>query len=163
MSFPSPFGVPAFASRVILFPPRSSAFLTVGLPGNDVPGPGRGFHVPHQRDTTGSGALSTPGTAVLTLAECRARPAPAASQRPVPTPRYHHPPARLRFTRHQRGFTRFTRPVCPSPVIPGWNGNPRAFLQAPHPAVTSDARQRRGHDASTRRELRIRHRRTSNP
>jgi hypothetical protein len=28
-------------------------------------GPGRGFHVPHQRDTTGVGALSTPGTAVL--------------------------------------------------------------------------------------------------
>jgi hypothetical protein len=30
-----------------------------------VPGPGRGFHVPHQRDTTGMGASSTPGTAVL--------------------------------------------------------------------------------------------------
>jgi hypothetical protein len=138
-------------------PPRSSAFLTVGLPGNDAPGPGRGFHVPHQRDTTGLGALSTPGTAVLTLAGCRARPAPAASQRPVPTPRCHHPPTRPRITRHQRGFTRFTRPVCPLPVIPGWNGNPRASLRASHPAVTSDARQRWGHDASTRPELRLRH------
>ena len=122
-----------------------------------MPGPGRGFHVPHQRDTTGLGALSTPGTAVLTPAGCRARPTPAASQRPVPTPRCNNPPAEPRITRHQRRFTRFTRPACPLPVIPGWNEDPRASLQAPHPAVTSDARQRRGHDASTRRELRLRH------
>ena len=122
-----------------------------------MPGPGRGFHVPHQRDTTGLGALSTPGTAVLTPAGCRARPAPAASQRPVPTPRCNNPPAEPRITRHQRRFTRFTRPACPLPVIPGWNEDPRASLQAPHPAVTSDARQRRGHDTSTRRELRLRH------
>jgi len=32
------------------------------------------------------------------------------------------------------------RPVFSSPVTPGWNGDPRAFLGAPHPAVTSDAR-----------------------
>src|SRR4051794_21401568 len=44
--FPSPFGVPAFASRVILFPPRNSASLTVGLPA-ETAGPRRGFHVPH--------------------------------------------------------------------------------------------------------------------
>lgn len=31
-SFPSPFGVPAFASRVILFPAGNYASLTVGLP-----------------------------------------------------------------------------------------------------------------------------------
>ena len=80
------------------------------------PGPGRGFHVSHLRDTTGVGALSTPGTAVLLPARCRARPAPAASQRPVPAPRTCIPPAGLLFTRHQRGFTRFTRPVCPWPV-----------------------------------------------
>jgi hypothetical protein len=30
--FPSPFDAPAFASRVILFPARASASLTVGLP-----------------------------------------------------------------------------------------------------------------------------------
>ena len=28
---------------------------------------------------------------------------------------------RLWVTRHQRGFTRFTRPVFPSPAHPGWN------------------------------------------
>jgi hypothetical protein len=33
------------------------------------------------------GALSTPGTSGALLTECRARPAPAASRRPVPTPR----------------------------------------------------------------------------
>ena len=80
------------------------------------PGPGRGFHVSHLRDTTGVGALSTPGTAVLSPAGCRARPAPAASQRPVPAPRSRIPPAGPLITRHQRGFTRFTRPVCPWPV-----------------------------------------------
>ena len=61
---PAAFRPPASASRVILFPPGNWAFLTVGLPGT-APGPGRGFHVPHLRDTTGVGASSTPGTAVL--------------------------------------------------------------------------------------------------
>jgi len=88
--FPAAFRPPALACRVILFPPGNWAFLTVGLPGHK-PGPGRGFHVPHQRDTTGMGASSTPGTAVLSLTGCRARPAPAASQRPVPAPRTHIP------------------------------------------------------------------------
>ena len=31
-----------------------------------------------------------------------------------------------RITRHQRRFTRFTRPALPSPVAPGWNEDPRA-------------------------------------
>src|SRR6185312_7321806 len=86
--FPAAFRPPAFACRVILFPPGNWAFLTVGLPGTTcAPGPGRGYHVPHLRDTAGVGALSIPGTAVLTPAGCRARPSPAASQRPVPAPR----------------------------------------------------------------------------
>jgi hypothetical protein len=38
-----------------------------------------------------------------------------------------HPTAGLLFTAHQRRFTRFTRPACPSPVVPGWGRNPRAF------------------------------------
>ncbi len=62
------------------------------LTGPSGAGPGRGYHVPHPRDTTGLGASSTPGTAVLTPTGRRARPARAASQRPVPTPRHHHPP-----------------------------------------------------------------------
>jgi hypothetical protein len=81
-------------------------------------GPRRGFHVPHLRATTGLGALSTPGTAVLS------RPDAVPGQR---LPHHNglslHPAATSHraeplFTRHQRRFTRFTRPVCPSPVIP---------------------------------------------
>jgi len=62
---------------------------------------------------------------------------PAAS----PCTPHSHPIAGLLITRHQRRFTRFIRPACSSPVIPGWDGNPRAFPCAPHPAVTGDARQ----------------------
>ena len=111
---------------VIRFPPRDWAFLTVGLPGQR-PGPRRGYHVPHARATTGVGAPSTPRTAVLIPAEARPQPAPAASQRPVPAPRSNIPSAGLRITRHQRGFKQFTRPVFPSPVAPGWNGQPLGF------------------------------------
>jgi hypothetical protein len=32
--------------------------------------------------------------------------------------------AGLFFTRHQRGFTRFSRPIFPSPVALGWNKSP---------------------------------------
>jgi hypothetical protein len=92
-----------------------------------VPGPGRGYHVPRLRDTTGLGALSTPGTAVLALAGCRARPSPAASQRPVPAPRNRS---------HQRGSSlrginegSRDSPVRPAPHLwfPGWDGNPLGF------------------------------------
>ena len=109
------------------------------------------FHT--QRDTTGVGALSTPGTAVLTPAGCRARPAPAASQRPVPTPRCNNPSAGPRITRHQRRFTRFTRPAFPSPVIPGWNEDPWAcpssFAPRRYQRRTSKAGPRREHAPGT--------------
>ncbi len=35
----------------------------------------------------------------------------------------------------------FTRPVFPSPVVPGWNENASALPWASHPAVTHNARQ----------------------
>jgi hypothetical protein len=54
-------------------------------------GPRRGYHVPHLRATTGVGASYIPGTAVLTRPTNGPRPAPAASQRPVPTPRWNIP------------------------------------------------------------------------
>jgi hypothetical protein len=87
----------------------------------------RGSHVPHSRDTTGLGAFSTPRTAVLTLDRM---PCPASACRittacpytPLP-----HPTTELLFTRHQRRFTRFTRPVCPSPVTPRRDRDPSAF------------------------------------
>ena len=79
--FPVAFRPPAFASWAVLFPPGSSAFLTVGLPAATcAAGPRRGFHVPHARDATGVGALYTPGTAVLP------RPAKASGRRlPLPS------------------------------------------------------------------------------
>jgi hypothetical protein len=128
------------------------------------PGPGRGFHVPHLRDVAGVGASSTPGTAVLSLARCRARPAPAASQRPVPAPRTHIPP-RGCASRGINGGSHDS-PVRPAPSLwpPGGTGDPWAFPCAPHPAVTSGARQGgAGPGVSTRPELRNRHNRPSNP
>lgn len=38
-----------------------------------------------------------------------------------------------------KGSRSFTRPAFPSPVASGWNGSPRAFPRASHPAVTSGA------------------------
>jgi hypothetical protein len=61
-----------------------------------------------------------------------------------PRPSIH---ARLRMTRHQRGFKQFTRPVFPSPVAPGWNESPWALPRAPHPTLSGDAR--RGGDRPT--------------
>src|SRR5262249_1639738 len=140
--FPAAFRPPASACRVILFPPGTWAFLTVGLPGTHAPGPGRGFHVPHLQDTTGVGALSTPGTAVLSLARARARPAPAASPRPVPAPRTHIPPAGLR----NYGASMRVHAIHPSglPLTcypPDGTADPWAFPCAPHPTVTGSARQ----------------------
>jgi hypothetical protein len=97
------------------------------LTGQHMPGPRRGYRVPHARAATGVGALYTPGTAVLVPAKARARPAPAALPRPVPGPCSYVPPAGVRFTRHRRGFTRFTRPVFPGLWPPGWNGQPLGF------------------------------------
>ena len=52
-------------------------------------GPRRGFHVPHAQDTTGKGALCSPGTGGTQSRPGFAhRPAPGASQRHVPAPRH---------------------------------------------------------------------------
>ncbi len=104
-----------------------------------------------------------PGDSGALPARCRARPSPAASQRPVPAPRCRIPPAGLRFTRHQRGFTRFTRPACPSPVTHRMGrqvlGLSPVLRTPPLPA----AHDRPGPGMSTRPELRDRHHRPANP
>ena len=87
-------------------------------------------HVPHARDATGVGASCISGAAVLIRPTKNPRPAPAASQRPAPTPRLKHHRRSSHITRHQRRFTRFTRPVCPLPVTPGWNRGPSASPQS---------------------------------
>jgi hypothetical protein len=80
-----------------------------------------------------------------------------------PAPTTHH--ARLCITRHQREFKRFTSPVFPSPVAPGWNGSTLGFPRASHPADQEPDDARRGGDRppSTDLEQRSHHiRRTSN-
>jgi hypothetical protein len=123
--FPVAFRLPAFASRSSdsrrgVGPSSRSAYRTQSS------GPRRGYRVPHARATTGVGASYTPRTAMLTRLAHHLQPAPAASQRPVPTPRSNNPSAGPQITRHQRRFTRFTRPAFPLPVAPGWNGRPWA-------------------------------------
>ena len=68
---------------------------------------------------------------------------PHHSGRPCTPPR--HPISRGSASRGiKRGFTKFARPLFPSPVAPGWNGRPWASPRASHPAITSDARRGRG-------------------
>ena len=160
--FPAAFRPPAFACRVILFPPGDWAFLTVGLPGALRPDPDGVSTFRTARYDRG-GCPLYPGDGGALPARCRARPSPAASQRPVPAPRTRIPPAGLRFTRHQRGFTRFTRPACPSPVTtrmgPAVLGLSPVLRTPPLPAT----HHRAGPGVSTRPELRGRHNRPSNP
>ena len=82
--FPAAFRPPAFASRSScsrrgVGPSSRSAY-------RPTTGPRRGYRVPHARAATGVGALYTPRTAVLIPTDRGSRPAPAASQRPVPAP-----------------------------------------------------------------------------
>jgi hypothetical protein len=156
--FPVAFRPPAFASRSSdsrrgIRPPSRSAYRPNSA------GPRRDYRVPHARATTGLGALSTPRTTVLIPTEDRPQPASAAPPRLVLTPRYNLHPAGLRLTRHQRGFKQFTRPIFPSPVAPGWNGNPWAFPRASNPAGQEPDDARRGGDRppSTDPKQRSRH------
>lgn len=78
--------------RFLGYPVSAEDFnLPCGRPtGHDVAtGPQRGCHVPHERDTTGSGASYTPGLAVFSDRGWVYRAAPAAFQRPVLTPLPH--------------------------------------------------------------------------
>lgn len=88
--FPLPFGY----RHLLLGPSQSrsgsSAFLTVGLPDTsfDARTPSGLPHSTRARYGRG-GCLLYPGDGGALPAECRPRPAPAASQRPAPTPRQH--------------------------------------------------------------------------
>ena len=141
--FPVAFRPPAFASRSSdsrrgVGPSLRSAYRTRPS------GPRRGYRVPHARATTGVGASYTPRTAMLTRPTHRLRPAPAASQRPVPTPRYNIPSSGASDNEastevhaiHPSGLPLACRP-------PGWNGRPWASPRASHPAdqEPDDARQ----------------------
>ena len=78
---------------VIPFPPRNWASPHGRPTGPDQPpGPRRGYRVPHARAATGVGAPYNPRTSGAHPAGSPPRPAPAASQRPVPKPRHDIPP-----------------------------------------------------------------------
>ena len=125
--FPSPFDVPAFASRVIRCPPGDWAFLTVGLSDQrsvrTLTGLPRSTRTSYDRDgvpPVSRGRRCSPGRQ-----EIPDRRLPLCHGQPLHPARTTHQRG-SRITRHQRRFTRFTRPILPSPVTPRWNGDPRA-------------------------------------
>nr|WP_244604187.1 site-specific integrase [Mycobacterium attenuatum] len=92
---------------------RSSVFLTVDSP-RHLPGPGRGFHVPHAQDSVGEGAAYIPGAAVFTRpTKCPGSP-PAASQRPAPAPRHRNHLSGAHFD-ETSSAVHSRSPVRPSP------------------------------------------------
>src|SRR5438128_1061079 len=94
-----------------------------------VPGSHRGSHVPHERDATGVGASCISGAAVLIQpTKIPGRRLPLLNGQPLYPARTHRRGSHI--TRHQRRFTRFTRPVCPLPVTLGWYRGPSAFPQS---------------------------------
>ena len=166
--FPSPFGVSALASWVILRPLGSYACLTVGLPTEmDAPDP-NGVVVLHMnKDSTGRGAPFTPGTVVRSQPATTLRPAPVAFQRPIlgPADTSHRrgSPSRgviggsLAFTHHPKATG--CRPEVgkrhwlPAGLLlargPRMEREPlRLGPRASHPAVTR--RARRGGDRPSR-------------
>jgi hypothetical protein len=95
-------------------PARNSAPLTIGLPAQPR-WTATGYHVPHTRDTTGKGALSTPGPAVLTRAGDNPRPAACRpSTARVLSPRHsRHPSGAASYEASVKGSR--SSPARPSP------------------------------------------------
>ena len=142
---------------VIRCPLGDWAFLTVGLPGDKARTPTGLSRSTHTRYDRG-GCLLYPGDGGAHPAD---RKSPAAACRfPAASPYtpLPHPISGALITRHQRGFTQFTRPVFPLPVAPGWNRSPWAFPRASHPAVTGDACRGGDRPLSTSLKLRLGHR-----
>lgn len=117
----------------------------------------RGCHVPHETDTTGEGALCTPGTVVRSRPAKFPRAAPVASQRPAPTSRWNIPSGESANDEASTKVHAIHPSGLPQPVAPGWNGNPWAFPRASHPAVTRDARRDGDGPHALDRALRLRH------
>jgi hypothetical protein len=138
--FLSPFGVPALASWAScsrhglqpLLPRAYRHHLTVppdltGFPCSPCASYDRGGR-PLDPEASGVHTADEDSPA----AACRSSTARPWTPVFIPSPR-------LWVTRHQRGFTRFTRPVFPSPAHPGWNGSGFGFfpeLRTPRLPVT---------------------------
>jgi hypothetical protein len=139
--FPAAFRLPAFASRSSDsrrgIPPSSrSAYRPKGRTPTGLPRSAR-----TSCDRGGCPLYPEDGGALPGLRDVLSRRLPLnGGQSFHPAPTSHR--AGLRFTRHQRGFTRFTRPVFPSPVASRMErARPWAFPRASHPAVTGGARR----------------------
>jgi hypothetical protein len=136
--FPAAFRPPAFASRSSdsrrgVGPSLRSAYRPEGRTATGLPRSAR-----MSCDRVGCPLYPEDGGAHPGLSRLLSRRLPLLGGQSLhPAPTSH--PTRYCFTRHQRGFKRFTRPVFPSPVTPGWNGRPWAFPRASHPAGSTPA------------------------
>ena len=151
--FPAAFRPPAFASRVILFPPGSWAFLAVGLPGiRPDPDGVSTFRTceirPGWVPSLPRGRRCSPGQMPCPASACRFSPASPCTPHLHPTSGapFYEASTRVHAI-HPSGL-----PLTCDP--PDGTDGPWAFPCAPHPAVTSGARQggaRREHAPRTTR------------
>jgi hypothetical protein len=142
LRFPVGFRPPAFASWASCSRQRNSAALTIGLPrrrsGPDLVGV-PAFRTCETRPgwvpslLRGGGVV--PATATSMTGACRFTTA-------SPSTPLQHPIGEGWDHEAYEDSPLFTRPVFPSPTIPGWNGDGFGFSPwASHPTVTHDARQ----------------------
>ena len=147
----------------ILFPPRDSASLTVGLPAPSA-GPD-GFSTFRMREQRPGWVPPRPRGQRCSHGRRRsARPPLAAPPRLGPAPRCpSHLPGPW-VTRHQRGFTNVHPSGLPLAYAPGWIGNASASSLSFAPRSCPRRTSGRGLALNTSQELRHRrHRRPSNP
>ncbi len=142
-SFPSPFGVSAFASRVILFPAGVYAFLTVGLPARRLDPDGVSTF--HMRKTRTEWAPSIPRGRWCSSdrLQISGRHLPHPSGTSLTSARSRIPSTRtFNMTRHQPRVHPYS-PARPSPHPWSSEGTRTLRLEpwASHPAVARDARQ----------------------
>jgi hypothetical protein len=123
--FPVAFPLPAFASRSScsrrgVGPSSRSAYRAAPVARPDPDGV-TAFRTHELRPgwvpPLPRGRRCSPGQVVSLTGACR-----SAAASPYTPPQL--PIDGGSLTRHQRGFTQFTRPVFPSPAAPGWNGPP---------------------------------------
>ena len=166
---PYPAGYPRRpAEEPAIAVPVSRCLSAAGIRFLGHPAPAGEFGLPHGRPTETPACARTPtGFPRSTRSEIRPgwvpsvprgrrcspgrirvlRPAPAASQRPVPTPRCHIPSAGLTMTRHQRGFTHVHPSGLPLACSPRMEREPLGFhpgLRTP-PLPATHARAGTGH------------------
>lgn len=127
----------------ILFPPETSALLTVGLPGRLQPAARTlsGFPCSTRMRCDRVGCLFYPGaggvlptSAASLIGACRFATA-------SPLLHWNLPPAELLITGHTKIHSRSPVRSSPRPSPPGGTGTLRLYPWASHPVVTHDARQ----------------------